>query len=122
MKNLTAHQVVTAASLMAGALQAATIQSMIRKNVITDEEGHEIYEHALLMLEASQAQFCFARRIRGGARNDRAAPSQVSATTSGCNFDASRPTKPKFEIADILAEPVPRLGHHHREDVEQVLP
>ena len=58
MKNLTAHQVVTAASLMAGALQAATIQFMIRKNVITDEEGHEIYEHALLMLEVSQAQSC----------------------------------------------------------------
>ena len=31
---------------------------MIRKNVITDEEGHEIYEHALLMLEVSQAQSC----------------------------------------------------------------
>ena len=55
MKNLTAHQAVIAASLMAGALQAATIQSLIRKNVITDEEGHEIYEQALLMLESSQA-------------------------------------------------------------------
>ena len=55
MKNLTAHQVVIASSLMAGALQAATIQSMVRKGIITDEEGHEIYEHALLMLETSQA-------------------------------------------------------------------
>ena len=55
MKNLTAHQVITASSLIAGALQAALIQSMIRKNIITDEEGHEIYEQALLMLETSQA-------------------------------------------------------------------
>ena len=55
MTSLTAHQVVTASSLMAGALQAAMIQAMIRKNLITDEEGHEIYEQALLMLETSQA-------------------------------------------------------------------
>ena len=55
MKDFTAHQLVAASSLMAGALQAATIQSMIRKNIITDEEGHEIYEQALLMLESSQA-------------------------------------------------------------------
>ena len=55
MKNFTAHQVITASSLIAGALQAALIQSMIRKNIITDEEGHEIYEQALLMLETSQA-------------------------------------------------------------------
>ena len=55
MNNLTAHQLVIASSLMAGALQAATIQSMVRKNLITDEEGHEIYEQALLMLETSQA-------------------------------------------------------------------
>ena len=55
MKDLTAQQVITASSLMAGALQAALIQSLIRKKVISDEEGHEIYEHALLMLEASQA-------------------------------------------------------------------
>ena len=55
MNNLTAHQLVIAPSLMAGALQAATIQSMVRKNLITDEEGHEIYEQALLMLETSQA-------------------------------------------------------------------
>lgn len=58
MTSLTAHQVVTASSLMAGALQAAMIQAMIRKNLITDEEGHEIYEQALLMLEASQAVCC----------------------------------------------------------------
>jgi hypothetical protein len=54
MKNLTAHQVVIVSSLMAGALQAATIQSMVRKGIITNEEGHEIYEQALLMLETSQ--------------------------------------------------------------------
>jgi hypothetical protein len=47
MKNLTAHQVITASCLMAGALQAALIQSMMRKNIITGEEGHEIYEQAL---------------------------------------------------------------------------
>ena len=55
MKTLTPSQAVAASSLMAGALQAATIQAMIRKNLITDDEGHEIYEQALLMLEASQA-------------------------------------------------------------------
>ena len=58
MKNLTAHQVIIASSLMAGALQAATIQAMIRKGIITDEEGHEIYEQALLLLETSQAVSC----------------------------------------------------------------
>ena len=55
MKNLSGLELAIASSLMAGALQAALIQSLIRKKVISDEEGHEIYEHALLMLEASQA-------------------------------------------------------------------
>ena len=48
-KNLTAHQVIAASSLMAGALQAALVQ-----NIITDREGHEIYEQALLVLKTSQ--------------------------------------------------------------------
>ena len=78
MKNLTAHQVITASSLLAGALQAAMIQSMIRKNIITDEEGHEIYEQALLMLETSQAMCSSPEVFRGGSRIDRAASSQVS--------------------------------------------
>jgi hypothetical protein len=39
---------------MAGAMQAAIIQSMVRNHLITGEEGHEIYEQALLMLEAKQ--------------------------------------------------------------------
>jgi len=56
MKLLTSHEAVIASSLMAGALQAATIQTMIRKNIISNQEGHEIYEQALLMLEASQAR------------------------------------------------------------------
>jgi hypothetical protein len=55
MKSLSGLELAIASSLMAGALQAALIQSMIRKNIITDEEGHEIYEQALLMLETSQA-------------------------------------------------------------------
>lgn len=67
MKNLTAQQVITASSLMAGALQAALIQSMIRKNIITDEEGHEIYEQALLMLETSQA-LCSSPEVFEAAR------------------------------------------------------
>jgi hypothetical protein len=54
MKDLSALELATASSLMAGALQAALIQSMIRKNIITEEEGHEIYEQALLMLETNQ--------------------------------------------------------------------
>ena len=36
---------------------AALIQTLIRKEIISDEEGHEIYEQALLMLETSQGQF-----------------------------------------------------------------
>jgi hypothetical protein len=67
MKNLTAQQVITASSLMAGALQAALIQSMIRKNIFTDEEGHEIYEQALLMLETSQA-LCSSPEVFEAAR------------------------------------------------------
>ena len=54
-KDLNALQVVSASSLMAGALQAALIQTLIRKNIISDQEGHEIYEQALLLLETSQA-------------------------------------------------------------------
>src|SRR5215471_16265218 len=53
-KDLNALQVVSASSLMAGALQAALIQTLIRKNIISDQEGHEIYEQALLLLETSQ--------------------------------------------------------------------
>ena len=53
MKNLSGLELAIASSLMAGALQAALIQCMIRKNIITDQEGHEIYEQALLMFEIS---------------------------------------------------------------------
>ena len=55
MKNLSGLELAIASSLMAGALQAALIQSMIRKKLITDEEAHEIYEQALWMLETNQA-------------------------------------------------------------------
>jgi hypothetical protein len=54
MKELSALELAIASSLMAGAMQAAMIQSMIRNNLITDEEGHEIYEQALLMPETNQ--------------------------------------------------------------------
>ncbi|KRR22268.1 MULTISPECIES: hypothetical protein [Bradyrhizobium] len=54
MKELSALELAIASSLMAGAMQAAIIQSMIRNHLITDEEGHEIYEQALLMLETNQ--------------------------------------------------------------------
>lgn len=54
LKNLNPLQLATASSLMAGALQAALIQILLRKKMITPEEGHEIYEQALLMLETSQ--------------------------------------------------------------------
>jgi hypothetical protein len=57
MKKLNPFQVVTASSLTAGAMLTALIQTLIRKEIISDEEGHEIYEQALLMLETSQAQF-----------------------------------------------------------------
>ena len=67
MKLLTSHEAVIASSLMAGALQAATIQTMIRKNIISDQEGHEIYEQALLMLETSQAA-CSSRDVFEAAR------------------------------------------------------
>jgi hypothetical protein len=68
MKDLTAHQLVIASSLMAGALQAALIQSLIRKNLITDQEGREIYEQALLMLETSQAE-CSSPDVFEAARD-----------------------------------------------------
>jgi hypothetical protein len=56
MKNLNPLQVITASSLTAGAMLAALIQTLIRKDIISDREAHEIYEQALLMLESSQAQ------------------------------------------------------------------
>ena len=49
-KDLNALQVVSASSLMAGALQAALIQTLIRKNLISARQGREIYEQALLLL------------------------------------------------------------------------
>jgi hypothetical protein len=54
MKELSPLELAIASSLMAGAMQAAMIQSMVRNKIITDEEGHEIYEQALLMLETNQ--------------------------------------------------------------------
>ncbi|MEH2589958.1 hypothetical protein V1273_003797 [Bradyrhizobium sp. AZCC 1721] len=54
MKELSALELAIASSLMAGAMQAAMLQSMVRNNLITAEEGHEIYEQALLMLETNQ--------------------------------------------------------------------
>jgi hypothetical protein len=56
LKDLSPLHAATASSLMAGALQAALIQSLLRKQIITDEEGREIYEQALLMLETTQAR------------------------------------------------------------------
>ena len=41
---------------MAGALHAAMIQSLVRNHLISNEEGHEIYEQALLMLETNQTR------------------------------------------------------------------
>lgn len=52
-KHLSALEVVSASSLMAGA-QTALIQTLIRKNLISAQEGREIYEQALLLLETSQ--------------------------------------------------------------------
>jgi membrane carboxypeptidase/penicillin-binding protein len=54
MKELSPLELAIASSLMAGAMQAAMIQSMVRNKVITDQEGQEIYEQALLMLETNQ--------------------------------------------------------------------
>jgi hypothetical protein len=56
MKQLSDLQMATASSLMAGAMQAAVIQTLIRNHLLTDEEGHEIYEQALLMLETNQTR------------------------------------------------------------------
>ena len=55
-KHLSALEVVSASSLMEGALQTALIQTLIRKNIISDQEGREIYEQALLLLETSQTK------------------------------------------------------------------
>jgi hypothetical protein len=56
MKQLSDVQLAAAASLMASALEAATIQSLIRNRLITNEEGREIYEQALLILETNQTR------------------------------------------------------------------
>jgi hypothetical protein len=76
MKKLNSFQVVTASSLTAGAMLAALIQTLIRKEIISDEEGHEIYEQALLMLELAGPIF-FARCVRGRPGDDRATPSKT---------------------------------------------
>jgi hypothetical protein len=67
MKELSALELPIASSLMTGAMQAAMIQSMVRNNIITDEEGHEIYEQALLMLEAKQTVTGSADVFGGGS-------------------------------------------------------
>ena len=54
MKELSPLELAIASSLMTGAMQAAMIQSMVRNKLISDAEGHEIYEQALLMLETNQ--------------------------------------------------------------------
>jgi hypothetical protein len=67
VKQLSDLQLAAASSLMAGALQAAMIQTLIRKHLITNEEGREIYEQALLMLETNQTK-CSAPVIFEAAR------------------------------------------------------
>jgi hypothetical protein len=56
MKELSALEMAMASSLMAGAMQAAMIQSMARNHLITDRKGREVYEQALLMLETNQTK------------------------------------------------------------------
>jgi hypothetical protein len=56
MKQLSGVQLAAASSLMAGALQTAAIQCLVRNRLITPEEGREIYEQALLLLEANQTR------------------------------------------------------------------
>jgi hypothetical protein len=48
--------------------QAALISALVRKNVISAPEGREIYEQALLMLEASQADAPASKEAFDAAR------------------------------------------------------
>ena len=55
MKKLSDLQMATASSLMAGAMQAAVIQTLIRNHVLTDEEGHEIWTSIDALHEVAKA-------------------------------------------------------------------
>ena len=101
---------------------------MIRKNIITDEEGHEIYEQALLMLETSQG-VCSSPEVFEAARelieqHLRKFPHhhELWATvTSGPARSCDRHrTSPDFEIVDTLVVAA-QSGHRHRQAAEQVL-
>lgn len=59
---------VAASSLVNGAVQAALVSMLIRKGVFTTEEGREIYEQALLMLEASQGAAPASQDVFDAAR------------------------------------------------------
>ena len=48
-------QLAIASSLMTNALQVSILQAMIRKGLLSHQEGLEVYEQALLMLETSQS-------------------------------------------------------------------
>jgi protein-L-isoaspartate O-methyltransferase len=54
MADLELETAIAASGLVTGAVQSALVSALIRKNVISVEEGREIYEQALLLLESAQ--------------------------------------------------------------------
>jgi hypothetical protein len=59
---------VAASALSTGALLAALVSGLIRKGVLATDEGREIYEQALLMLEAQQADAPHSQAVFEAAR------------------------------------------------------
>ena len=59
---------VTASNLMSSALLSALIQALITKGTITPDEGREIYEQALLMLEDAQTRSPASQEVFAAAR------------------------------------------------------
>jgi hypothetical protein len=59
---------VAASGLMSAAVLAALVSGLIRKGALTNAEAREIYEQALLMLEAQQAEAPYSQAVFEAAR------------------------------------------------------
>jgi hypothetical protein len=59
---------VAASGLMSAAVLSALVSGLIRKGALTNADGREIYEQALLMLEAQQAEAPHSQPVFKAAR------------------------------------------------------
>lgn len=59
---------VAASNLVASAVQAALMASLVRKGVLTTSEVTEVYEQALLLLEAQQGAAPTSQDVFDAAR------------------------------------------------------